>query len=129
MTPYRCFAFATLLLSLLGGAAGATVDVVELAGAFPLADDIAREAACAAWDRLADPARPLIDGLALPAFAGMEDALAARGAIGLIHHPTALETGFAEADRDILRRLEQRLYRPALPPGCHQRSHRRAPGQ
>jgi glycosyltransferase involved in cell wall biosynthesis len=87
-----------------------TVDVVELRGNFPLADDTARDAACAAWDRLAETTRPLIDGLALPAFAGMEDALAARGAISLIHHPTALETGFAEAEREALRRMERRLY-------------------
>src|SRR6202021_698468 len=79
------------------------VSVVELAGRFPLPDDISRETTCAAWDRLADATRPVIDGLALPAFAGMEDALAARGAIGLIHHPTALETGFAEAERESLR--------------------------
>ena len=92
-------------------AGGHPVSVVELAGAFPLADDVARDAACAAWDRLADATRPVIDGLALPAFAGMEDALAARGAIGLIHHPTALETGVAEAQRESLRGMEQRLYR------------------
>ncbi|HTB42324.1 MAG TPA: glycosyltransferase family 4 protein [Acetobacteraceae bacterium] len=92
-------------------AQGDTVSVVELAGAFPLTDDTARDAACAAWDRLADATCPVIDGLALPAFAGMEDALAARGAIGLIHHPTALETGFTEAERESLRGMEQRLYR------------------
>jgi glycosyltransferase involved in cell wall biosynthesis len=91
-------------------ARGATVNVAELAGRFPLVDEMARDAACAAWDRLPDGARPLIDGLALPGFAGMEDALAARGASGLIHHPTALETGFSEADRAALRRMEQRLY-------------------
>jgi len=87
-----------------------TVSVVELAGRFPLADDIAREAACASWDRLAEATRPVIDGLALPAFAGMEDALAARGAIGLIHYPTALEIGFAESERESLRNMERRLY-------------------
>ncbi|HTW69105.1 MAG TPA: glycosyltransferase family 4 protein [Acetobacteraceae bacterium] len=91
-------------------AAGTTVDVVELKGRFPIADDSARDAACAAWDGLGEATRPIIDGLALPAFTGMDDALAARGAIGLIHHPTALETGFSEADRDSLRRIEQRLY-------------------
>jgi len=91
-------------------AQGAGVDVVELAGRFPISDDTAREAACAAWDTLSETTRPVIDGLALPAFAGMEDALAARGTVGLIHHPTALETGFAEAQRDSLRRTEQRLY-------------------
>ena len=91
-------------------AAGIGVDVVELAGRFPLADDRARDAACAAWDALGESSRPIIDGLALPAFAGLEDALAAHGAMGLIHHPTALETGFSEADRESLRRIEQRLY-------------------
>ena len=91
-------------------AGGATVDVVELAGRFPLADEAAREAACTAWDALGEATRPVIDGLALPAFAGMEDALAARGAVGLIHHPAALETGLPDTDRDYLRRIEQRLY-------------------
>jgi glycosyltransferase involved in cell wall biosynthesis len=90
---------------------GHQVTLVELAGRFPITDDIAREAACAAWDRLPADARPVIDGLALPAFAGMEDALASRGAVGLIHHPTALETGFSDAERDRLRAMEQRLFR------------------
>ena len=90
-------------------AAGHQVDVIELAGAHPLADGIARDAACAAWDALAETSRPLIDGLALPAFAGMDDALAARGAMALIHHPTALETGHGEDDRARLRGIEQRL--------------------
>src|ERR1700735_4009605 len=80
-------------------ARGDAVSVVELAGAFPLTDETARDAACAAWDRLAEATRPVIDGLALPAFAGMEDALAARGAVGLIHHPSALETGFGADER------------------------------
>jgi len=91
-------------------AGGATVDVVELSGRFPLSDETARDAACAAWDRLRDTTRPLIDSLALPAFAGLEDALAARGTVGLVHHPTALETGFSAAERESLRRMEQRLY-------------------
>ena len=94
---------------------GHKVDVVELHGAFPLCDDAARDSACMAWDRLPDGARPVIDSLALPGFAGMQDALAARGAIGLIHHPTALETGHSKADRtrllDIERRLFQHLHR------------------
>jgi len=91
-------------------AAGHRVDVVELPGRFPLTDATARDAACAAWDRLPDGVRPVIDGLALPALAGMQDALAARGTIGLIHHPTALETGFSEADRAALHLVEQRLF-------------------
>ena len=89
---------------------GHTVAVVELNGRFPLSDDDARDSACAAWDRLAEPTRPVIDGLALPAFSGMEDALWARGAVGLIHHPTALETGLSETEGAILRRIERRLY-------------------
>ena len=89
---------------------GHTVAIVELTGRFPLSDDDARDSACVAWDRLAEPTRPVIDGLALPAFSGMEDALWARGAVGLIHHPTALETGFSEAEVATLRRIERRLY-------------------
>jgi glycosyltransferase involved in cell wall biosynthesis len=90
-------------------AAGHQVDVIELGGTHPLADDAARDAACTAWDALAETSRPLIDGLALPAFAGMDDALAARGAMALIHHPTALETGYSDDDRARLRGIEQRL--------------------
>jgi len=90
-------------------AAGHQVDVIEVAGTHPLADDCARDAACIAWDALGETARPLIDGLALPAFAGMDDALAARGAMALVHHPTALETGYSEPDRARLRGIEQRL--------------------
>lgn len=89
-------------------AAGHTVKVIELPGLFPLADEITRNAACAAWDALPD-ATPIIDGLALPALQGMDDALAARGAVGLIHHPTSLETGLGDAERERLRAIEQRL--------------------
>ncbi len=80
--------------------AGHTVRVVELAGTHPLADETARDAATAAWASIAGDSRPIIDGLALPAFVGLDDALAARDAVGLIHHPTALETGFSETERD-----------------------------
>ena len=92
-------------------AAGHRVDVMEMPGRFPLADEAARDAACAAWDSLPPSVRPVIDGLALPGFAGMQDALAARGTIGLIHHPTALETGFSADDRAMLLDIEQRLFR------------------
>jgi glycosyltransferase involved in cell wall biosynthesis len=91
-------------------ALGHGVAVIALPGRFPLADDTARDAACAAWDGLPPDTRPVIDGLALPAFAGLEDALAARAAFGLIHHPTALETGLPDADRDRLQAAEQRLF-------------------
>lgn len=86
------------------------VTVIELPGVFPLADTTAQDAACAAWDRLEHGTRPVIDGLALPAFAGLDDALTARDAFALIHHPTALETGLDERARDLLRAREQRLF-------------------
>ena len=89
-------------------AAGHAVKVLELPGVFPLADEITRNAACAAWDALAD-ATPVIDGLALPALQGMDDAIAARRAVALIHHPTSLETGLGDTERDRLRAVEQRL--------------------
>lgn len=90
-------------------AAGHVVDVIELAGRFPLADDAATEAARAAWRMLAGDTVPVIDGLALPAFDTQADALALRRTVGLIHHPTAMETGEAVADRDRLRAIERRL--------------------
>ena len=88
-------------------AAGHDVRVVELSGQFPLADDTARGAAAAAWAGLATDEMPIIDGLALPAFSAT--ALAERAGVGLIHHPTALETGFAEDTRECLREIERQL--------------------
>ena len=87
------------------------VDVVELVGTHPLADDAARAAACAAWDAVPEGSRPVIDGLALPAFDGLDDALAARATTCLVHHPTALETGYDETQRASLRAIEQRVLR------------------
>ena len=89
---------------------GIVVEVVELTGAFPLADDAARQSARGAWAGLAPDAVPLIDGLALPAFAGMGDALAARGAAGLIHHPVSLETGLDHETRFALDTAERGLF-------------------
>ena len=91
-------------------ARGHAVEVAELAGAFPLPDEIALDSACGGWDRVPADARPVIDGLALPAFQGLEDALSARGAVGLIHHPVSLETGWAEADQTRLDAIERRLF-------------------
>src|ERR1700761_5920661 len=68
--------------------AGHSVEVNELAGTHPLADEAARDAVCAAWDSVSAGSRPIIDGLALPAFAGLGDAVAARSTVGLVHHPT-----------------------------------------
>jgi len=90
---------------------GHTVAVIELPGRFPITDESARDAACAAWDRLTPGTRPVIDGLALPAFQGLDDALTARDAFALVHHPTALETGLDPTARDALRALETTLFR------------------
>ncbi len=93
-------------------ASGHAVDVVELTGAFPMADDFARDAACAAWDRLSADTKPVIDGLALPAFRGLEDAISSRGTMGLIHHPVSLETGLGEVHQGMLARYRTALVSP-----------------
>jgi glycosyltransferase involved in cell wall biosynthesis len=90
--------------------AGHQVDVIELAGAYPIVDGFARDAARAAWDRLPSETKPVIDGLAVPAFLGLEDALAARGTSGLIHHPVSMETGLNETDQAALDAAERRLF-------------------
>ncbi|MBO0711816.1 MAG: glycosyltransferase family 4 protein [Acetobacteraceae bacterium] len=94
-------------------AAGHSIDAIELAGTHPLTDATAARAAASAWHALAPDSRAIIDGLALPAFADLAEALTERGAIGVIHHPTALETGFTAAQRETLRAAERRLM-PAL---------------
>jgi len=90
-------------------ACGHGVDVLELAGTHPLPDDAAFASALDRWAGLAADAIPVIDGLCLPAFAPLADALAARKAVGLIHHPTALEPGHDTATRDALRAAERGL--------------------
>ena len=93
-------------------AAGHTVDVLELPGSFPLTDTRAVAAAHAAWAGLAAETYVVIDGLALPAFAALGDAIAARPRVaGLIHHATSLETGLAETDRFNLGGIERHLFR------------------
>ena len=57
---------------------------------------------------------PVIDGLALPALAAQADTFAARHAVGLIHHPTCLETGIDSDMAGDLRALEVALF-PQLP--------------
>ncbi len=90
-------------------AAGHAVEVIELAGRHPLADEAARAAAGEAWDTLAPGTLAIIDGLALPAFRCRADAFVARRPVGLIHHPAALETGRPEQDRAFLRAAERLL--------------------
>jgi glycosyltransferase involved in cell wall biosynthesis len=91
-------------------ALGHAVEVVELAGRHPLPDAAAEAAARAALAALPEEARPVIDGLGLPAFAELAEPLAARRAIGLIHHPTALEHGAPQEDREALRGIERDLF-------------------
>ncbi len=93
-------------------ALGETAEVVELAGRHPLPDAAAEAAARAALEALPEGVRFVVDGLGLPAFAALADVLAARGAVGLIHHPTALEGETAQ--REALRAIEGALF-PRLP--------------
>lgn len=91
-------------------AAGHEVDVVELTGSFPLADGIARDAVHAAWRNTPPHSKPVIDGLALPAFLDLQDTISARGSVGLIHHPVSMETGLEEAQRGVLAHIECQLF-------------------
>lgn len=89
---------------------GHEVEVVELPGQHPLPDAVALEGAKAALARLPEEARLVVDGLGLPAFAPLVEELARRRALGLIHHPTALEHGRPGEVRDALREAERQLF-------------------
>jgi glycosyltransferase involved in cell wall biosynthesis len=90
--------------------AGHEVHLVELPGRHPLPDEVAIASAAASLDALPPQTMPLIDGLALPAFDGCAGLMATRRFVGLIHHPTSLETGLTEADAEKLRGVEQHLF-------------------
>lgn len=92
-------------------ATGWQVEVHELNGRFPDADDVAKEAASAAILAMGDGV-PIIDGLALPAFDGISEKLP-RPWIGLIHHPLAMETGLSADEVATFAELESRLMRRA----------------
>lgn len=91
-------------------ALGQEVRVVELAGRHPLPDGAAEAAARAALAALPEGARIVVDGLGLPAFLPLVEDLAARRAVALIHHPTALETGFGADVRAALRERERAMF-------------------
>jgi glycosyltransferase involved in cell wall biosynthesis len=91
-------------------ALGEDVQVVELPGRHPAPDEAAEAGARAALAAVPPGARIVIDGLGLPAFLPLAQDLAARGAVALIHHPTALEHGAAEATRTVLRSKERALF-------------------
>lgn len=90
--------------------AGHEVQLIELNGTHPLPDDEARASAVAALAAVPQDARIIIDGLGLPAFEPLLDALEKRRAIGLIHHPTALEHGNPGPVRDALREAERAIF-------------------
>jgi glycosyltransferase involved in cell wall biosynthesis len=88
-------------------AQGTVVTVHELAGRFPLVDDSARAAAAGAIDAMAD-GLPVIDGLALPAFANLARRLP-KSWVALVHHPLALESGLSADQVETFARIERRL--------------------
>ena len=90
--------------------AGHDVTVVELHGRFPLPDAGAIASAVAAFDALPAQDVAIIDGLALLALHDRLDQLADRRAVGLIHHPTCLETGLPEAEAEELGTLERAMF-------------------
>ena len=89
---------------------GHEIRVVELDGSFPDPDQTAIDAAHAAWAQLEAGSVPLIDGLALPAFAALAPAMAPREAVGLIHHPVSQETGLSPEVAQRLRTQEAALF-------------------
>ncbi|EHM02098.1 glycosyltransferase, group 1 family protein [Acetobacteraceae bacterium AT-5844] len=91
-------------------AAGHEVRVAELEGRHPLPDAAAEASARAALESLDGETRVIIDGLGLPAFAPLADELQRRRAVGLIHHPTAIEPGVPEDERARLKELESLLF-------------------
>jgi glycosyltransferase involved in cell wall biosynthesis len=88
-------------------ALGHDVFVVELAGRLPDPDQAAIYAARTAWAALPADSVKLIDGLALPAFAG----LPLHQVTALIHHPASLETGVPEETARRLRETEVEIFR------------------
>jgi glycosyltransferase involved in cell wall biosynthesis len=83
--------------------------MVRIAGCHPLPDEAARVGAAAAWAASDDAALRIIDGNCLAAWEGQEDALQARGVVGLIHHPLALEPFQDAATAAEHARIEARL--------------------
>nr|WP_245214480.1 glycosyltransferase family 4 protein [Pararoseomonas indoligenes] len=79
-------------------------------GRHPLPDAEAEAAARGVVDRLLATEALVVDGLGLPAFAPIAASPALARAVGLIHHPTALETGFSEEEREALRARERELF-------------------
>ncbi len=112
-TPFSAISGATLYDRRMAEclrAVGHEVDIVELSGRFPDADQPAVDAAHETWARLGADSVPMIDGAALTAFGGLVAALGPRRATALIHHPASLETSASEASRQRLRSIETSLF-------------------
>ena len=88
-------------------ALGHDVHVVELNGRLPDPDQSAIYAARTAWAALPPGSAKLIDGLALPAFAG----LPLHEVTALVHHPASLETGLPDETIQRLRATEAEMFR------------------
>jgi glycosyltransferase involved in cell wall biosynthesis len=88
-------------------ALGHDVRVVELDGRLPDPDQAAIYAARTAWAALPANSVKLIDGLALPAFAG----LPLHQVTALIHHPASFETGVPEETGQRLLATETAMFR------------------
>ena len=91
-------------------AVGHAVRVVELGGRHPRPDAEAEAAARAALDGCDRDEAVVVDGLALPGFLPVLGALEDRRAVGLIHHPAAVETGVPEEMRERLRARERQIF-------------------
>lgn len=88
---------------------GHDVESIEVGGAHSRPDAVAEAATRTAWAALEPHVRAVIDGMCLPAFAGLADALAGR-AVALVHHTTPLGRQLDDDARASLRELEQRLF-------------------
>jgi glycosyltransferase involved in cell wall biosynthesis len=88
-------------------ASGHDVRVVELVGRLPDPDQASIYAARTTWAALPADSIKLIDGLALPAFAG----LPLHQVTALIHHPASLETGVPEETTRRLHATEAEMFR------------------
>lgn len=87
---------------------GVPVDVHELGGRFPDADEEATSALSSALDGIPDGGRVVLDGLAMGGLPHIVAEHATRlRIVALVHHPLADETGLADDARDRLRALER----------------------
>ena len=92
---------------------GFRVDVHELGGRFPDADEQATAALRAALDGIPDGGRVVVDGLAMGGLPHLvaEHAIRLR-IVALVHHPLADETGLTDSARERFRAPEQAALAP-----------------